>query len=291
MPDSIKIKKLLFATRFHDVALNRLKPLFPLAAAGLEEIVLCHIIRREDVGFVPFGGYMKEEELRQHNEALIRFEDWQASISEAGLRSKSVVEVGEAVPSIISVLHREEAQLMVIGRKKTGRMERALAGSDTMELLRRAPVATLVCGYHEDRQTEGEPEKQQIFELPLLATDFSKASEKTLSFLAGLKGAVKKAAVVHIIPDPARYEELRKEMADGLEKYTSTLRQAGIQAEPHLGTGETPWEAILEKAEEINATLIIAASTRKDRLHELFLGSVSHRLVEHSALPVLLVPD
>ncbi|MDA8156867.1 MAG: universal stress protein [Actinomycetota bacterium] len=287
----MKIKKLLFATRFHDMALNRLKSLFPLAAAGMEEIVLCHIIRREDVGFVPFGGYMKEEELRQRNEALIRFEDWQAAISAAGLRSKSVVEVGEAVPSIISVLHREEAQLMVIGRKKAGRMERALAGSDTMELLRRTPVATLVCGYHEDGQTEGQQEGWQLFNLPLLATDFSNASEKALSFLAGLKGAVKKTAVVHIISDPARYEELREETADKLEKYSSVLQQTGIQADYHLGAGESPWEAILEKAEEINATMIIAASTRKDRLHEFFLGSVSHRLAEHSSLPVLLVPD
>lgn len=282
------MKKLLFATRFHDMALNRLKSLFPLAASGLEEIVLCHIIRVEDVGFVPFGGYLKEEEQRLKNDALIRFEDWQAAITAAGLRCKTVVEVGEAVPAIISVLNSEAADLLVIGRRKAG-IERALQGSDTLELLRRSPVAALVSG-HPD---EGQPEDRAIFDLPLLATDFSQASDKALSLLLSLKGTVKRAAVVHIINEreAGKYDELKNKMRQELGKYELALRQAGIESEHHIGTGEKPWEAILEKASEINASMVIAATTHKDRLHEFFLGSVSHRLAEHSRLPVLLVPD
>ncbi|MCL4492791.1 MAG: universal stress protein [Nitrospirae bacterium] len=57
----------------------------------------------------------------------------------------------------------------------------------------------------------------------------------------------------------------------------------------HLSAGNDVRE-ILSISREFGAGMIIMGTTGKDRLHELFLGSVSHRVAETSELPTLLVP-
>ena len=60
----MSIRKILFATRFRELSFDALRALLEFKEAGLEEIVLLHVIEREKVGFVPYGGYLKEEEER-----------------------------------------------------------------------------------------------------------------------------------------------------------------------------------------------------------------------------------
>ncbi|MDA8168807.1 MAG: universal stress protein [Nitrospiraceae bacterium] len=292
-----KKKKIIFATKFHEMAFNSLKTLFPLGAAGFGEIILCHVIRREDVGFVPFGGYLREEEQKLRNEALIRFEDWQGAISEAGLQSRAVVEVGEPVHSILELARKERAGLLVIGKKKVSLMERAFPlGSDTLEILRRSPVPVLVSRYYVEYEWEGERAvrtNEAIFEKPLLAADWSAASEEALSFLISLGAAVKRAAVVHILGEKEMKGEdfalVKEDRKIKLQGYCERLKASGMEAGAHLLSGE-PAEGILEAARETGASMIIAGTTEKDRFREFFLGSVSHKITGISEFPVLLVP-
>ena len=60
----MKINKVLFHTRFRDLALNALDAVLELKKVGLKEIVLTSIIPRDEVAFVPYGGYLKDEEER-----------------------------------------------------------------------------------------------------------------------------------------------------------------------------------------------------------------------------------
>jgi hypothetical protein len=51
----MSIKRILYCTKFRDLSLQALKELFVLKKVGLEEIILLHIIPREDVSYVfPF---------------------------------------------------------------------------------------------------------------------------------------------------------------------------------------------------------------------------------------------
>lgn len=93
-----KIQKILFASHFREMASNSLETLFVLKKTGLNLIVLCHIIPREEAGFVPFGGYLKKEADELKEEALIKFEDWQKAITRAGIESRIVIEVGDPEP-------------------------------------------------------------------------------------------------------------------------------------------------------------------------------------------------
>ena len=69
------IEKILFPTKFRELAFDALETLFKLKEAGLKEIVLLHVILREDVGFVPFGGYLKEEEKRFKNHKKLYYDN------------------------------------------------------------------------------------------------------------------------------------------------------------------------------------------------------------------------
>ena len=57
----MKIEKVIFHTRFRDLAFNALEAILELKKAGLKEVVLTYVIPREEVAFVPYGGYLKDE--------------------------------------------------------------------------------------------------------------------------------------------------------------------------------------------------------------------------------------
>jgi len=295
----MKFEKILFPTKFGELDFNSLESLLELKKAGLKEIVLTFVIPKEDVAFVPYGGYLKDEEERLREEARIRFEDWQESVSEKGIETKIRIEVGTPIPKIMSIAEEEKVDLIVAGRGKRTEIEEVYLGSHTLGLIRRATIPILVSKYMVRFEREGELATQvngRIFSNPILATDWSKPSEKAMEVLIALKGSVEKAMVAHIIEvkiakghDKSGLERLEKESEKRLNEYCDTLKKNGIKAESHLSSGKSAPE-IIRVAREHKASMIIMGTTGKDRFKEFWLGSVSHRVAEESELPVLLVP-
>ena len=58
----MKIEKILFPTKFRELAFDSLESLLVLKEVGLKEVVLYYVIPREEISFVPYGGYLKQEE-------------------------------------------------------------------------------------------------------------------------------------------------------------------------------------------------------------------------------------
>jgi nucleotide-binding universal stress UspA family protein len=295
----MKFEKILFPTKFRELDFNLLESLLELRKDGLKEIVLTFVIPREDVAFVPFGGYLKDEEERLREQARIRFEDWQASVSKKGIKTKIRIEVGSPIPEIMSIAEEEKVDLIVAGRGKRTDIEEVYLGSHTLGLIRRATIPILVSKYMVRFEREGEVVTQvndRIFTNPLLATDWSKPSEKAMEVLMALKGVVDKAMVTHIIEvkiakghDKSGLDRLEKESKRRLKDYCDRLRKAGINAESHLFSGKSAPE-IVRVAREHKASMIIMGTTGKERFKEFWLGSVSHQVAEESELPVLLAP-
>lgn len=295
----MKIEKILFPTKFRDLALNSLEQLYPLKATGLKEVVLCYIIPRDEVGFVPYGGYLKEEEERLRAEARIRFEDWQQSLNKQGINSRIVIEVGDPVPKLLRVAEDEKVDLIVAGKKKVTAAEGVFLGSDTAQIMRRSTVPVLVSKYMVEYEWNGEKaarRNDKIFERPLFATDWSAPSERALKTMVFLKGLVKEALVSHVICvkisknlDTTGLQRLERESKERLAAYCKTLQDAGIKAEAHLGAGHSV-EEILRLSRELKASMIVIGTSGKDRMRDFWLGSVSHRVAELSEIPTLLVP-
>lgn len=293
------LKKILFHTRFREMAFNCLKSILTLKEVGLETIVLTHIIPREEVSFVPYGGYMKETEAQIKSEARIRFEDWQQTISEFGVESKIRIEVGLPNAEILTIADQEDVDLIVIGRKKRTLFEKVYVGSHILDILRRSNIPVLMGKYMAQYQLEGE-ELSRVndhpFQRPMLATDWSQPSVNALQRLSSLKSLIEKILVVHNIGlkiskgiDKTSLAALEKESKDRLESYCRKLEEWGISSEYHLSMGRTVTE-LMRLSRDHDATMIVMGKTGKDWFQEYWLGGVSHRIAELSELPVLLIP-
>ncbi len=295
----MKFRKILLHTRFREMAYNSLEAVLELKKAGLEEIVLTHIIPTDEVGFVPYGGFMKEEAERHREKARAQFADWQPVIEAAGVRSKIRVEVGAVVPKIISIAEEEGVQLIVAGRKKRTLLEVVYVGSHILDLVRRSPLPVLMGKYMVQYEVDGEQmtrTNDHVFVRPMLATDWSKPSEKALDALLALKGVAEKAIVAHVLcdkitkgMDPGGLQALEKESRKRLDAYCRRLEDGGLPAESHLAFGHAA-RAIIKMAREHRASMIVMGRTGKDWFEEYWLGGVSHKVAESSELPVMLIP-
>jgi len=292
-------KKVLFHTHFRELALNSLKTIMELKKAGLESIVLTHIIPRNEISFVPYGGYLKETETQMKTEARIRFEDWQELLGEHGIKSHIRIEVGAPNAEILSIAEEEGVDLIVIGRKKRTLMEKVYVGSHIMDILRRSPVPVLMSKYMVQFEWEDEQltrTNEHIFNRPMLATDWSQPSENAMKNMSALKGLTQTILVVHVIDakltkgmDNEKRDHIEKESKSRLQNYCRTIEQFGMSAEHHLSAGKTVQE-LVRLSRDHKASMIVMGKTGKDWFQEYWLGGVSHQIAELSELPVLLIP-
>lgn len=295
----MRIEKVLFHTRFRDLAFNALETLLELKQAGLQEVVLTYVIPREEVAFVPYGGYLKDAAEQMEEVARLRFEQWQEFISSKGLRSKVRIETGTLNAKILSVAEEEQVDLIVTGRKKRSAFEKVYVGSHVLDIIRRSPRPVLMGKYMVQYEWAGEVltrVNDHIFDRPLLATDWSQPSQNALEFIKSFKGLASKVLVVHNIGakiskglDVAALRDIEEESKRRLEDYCGRIEEAGLSAESYLSVGKTTLE-ILRQSREHKATMIVMGRTGKDWFQEYWLGGVSHRVAEVSELPVLLVP-
>lgn len=296
----MKIEKILFPTRFKELAFNCLKSLFVLKDAGLREVVLCHIIERDEVAFVPFGGYLKKEEERFREEVRIKFEDWRRALSENGIDSKIVIEVGDHAHKILSIAETERVDLVVVGRKKRTGIKDVFIGSRTLKILRRSLVPVLVSKYMVEFEWNGELVTRindRIFDKPLLATDWSSAADRALELITSLQAVVKGVVVCHVMDvkvstaaDRTVQQHTEAECMANLRKTCEILEGAGIETEFHLVAGRKA-EEILRISRDSCASMIVTGTTGKNRLHEIWSKSLSRRLAKISELPTLLVRE
>jgi nucleotide-binding universal stress UspA family protein len=84
----------------------------------------------------------------------------------------------------------------------------------------------------------------------------------------------------------AHAEEAVERAAEGAE----IARAAGFSATPRGSVAASTWEGILDVAEATRARAIVIGSHGRTGVREFVVGSVSHDLMQHSSLPLLVVP-
>ncbi len=288
----MSIKRLLYCTKFRDLSLQALKELFVLKKVGLEEIILLHIIPREDVSYVfPFG-YLEEEANRLKEEAELRFEVWGKEIRASGLNYRTTIKVGDPVYDIPAVCEEEKVDLLVLGKKKR---ETLFVGSRTKEILKQVKVPTLVFKY-KLKEEDLEIENKNLFQRPLVAIDFSPPSLRALEFFYKLKDLFERGMIVHVIPstkvegsDKTRMKTLEEDASQKLDNLLKNYFENTEKVERLILLGE-PQKTVLDLASEKEATLVILGRSEKTFIDRLFLGSVANYVLDRARTPVLLVP-
>ncbi|MCP3873933.1 MAG: universal stress protein [Desulfobacteraceae bacterium] len=288
----MKIKKLLFVTKFEELCYDALNSLLALRGAALEHVVFLNVIERDKVAMKRGSGYLKEEEVKLKETANIRFIDWAENLFEMGLEVGAYMEVSTLIPEILKVVKKESPDLIVIGRSHKGPLEHLYAGSDVIELIRRTDIPTLVFKHMKDDNIV--PEK--LFERPLFATNWSETGKKTVEYIKGLKEVIGEIHIIHVVKESAlkssdthEVQKVRKTERKKLDNLCDELEEAGVNARPHVYVGE-PQKEIEKAAKEYQATMVILGSSEKAAILERWMGSISKNIADNSIYPCLLIP-
>jgi nucleotide-binding universal stress UspA family protein len=287
----MKIKKLLFVTKFEELGLDALQSLLILRKAALEHVVFVNVIERERVAMRRGTGYNKKAEIRLRETANIRFIDWAENLFEQGMEVGVYIVVGSLVGEVIKAAQKEEADLIVIGRSQKGVVEQLYAGSDITELLHRTARPVLVYKY----LSESSFALETPFERPILATDGSPASLKAVEYLKKLKGIIKEIHIVNVAAQKTlsgsamAIQKTRKKMRGQMDEICNIFEAEGIAARSHVYVGN-PEQEIEKAARDCQATLIVMGSSGKAGWVERWLGSTPRNIAEKSAYPTLLIP-
>lgn len=140
-----------------------------------------------------------------------------------------------------------------------------------------------------------------MFTSILVAYDGSELSQRALVKAKELAGeANAKLEVVHVLHHPvvvigeAVVSPPRSYEAEYIQLTQSLIDQANREiaglpnAKASLLQGQ-PADAVLDYAGEIGADLIVIGSRGLSGLNEWVLGSVSHHVVQHARIPVLVI--
>ncbi len=288
----MKIKKLLFVTKFEELGFDSLQSILPLRKASLEHVVFLSVIEREKVAMQRGVGFKKEEQIRLKEAANIRFIDWAERLFEQGMEVGVYIQLGSLTAEVIKAAQKEEADLVVIGRSHKTALEQFYSGSTVVELIRRLALPVMVFKPVPDSTRTIE----QPFDRPMLATDWSPASLRAVEYLKDLKGVAQEIRVIHVVDDEEikgssvmEAQKTRKQAKEKLDETCAQFEAAGIPARSHVYVGDVNAE-IEKAARECQASLIVMGSSAKGAWVERFIGSTPRDIAENSAFPTLLIP-
>ena len=142
-----------------------------------------------------------------------------------------------------------------------------------------------------------------MFKKILFPTDFSDVSEKALDYIISLKKVgAETVVIIHVIDQrfinvlynkaTMNYFKMEQEMmaraTRSLEEIGNLLEDYGFEVKSLLKTG-FPIIEILNAEKEENVSIIVIGSHGKSNLKELFLGSVSEKVIRKCEKPVFVV--
>ncbi|MFH1351316.1 MAG: universal stress protein [Pseudomonadota bacterium] len=143
-----------------------------------------------------------------------------------------------------------------------------------------------------------------MFNKVLYPTDFSGISKKALSFIKQLKeSGTKEIVALHVIDirtlepfhrflDEDKYKELEKKrrenVRDSLKAVEKELKEVDFKVKGRIEIG-IPFREILRVEKEEDVSLVVIGSHGMSNLEEIFLGSVSEKVIRRCKKPVLVI--
>lgn len=130
-----------------------------------------------------------------------------------------------------------------------------------------------------------------MFRTVLVPTDFGNGADLMMAFAGGLPAlGVKRVVLTHVV-EPTGMEgpvisSAVDEVRSKLREFARPLEDAGLYVEARIPTG-MPQEEVLALAHEMQVDAIVCGSQGRGVVDQLFLGSVSDRILRDSAVPRL----
>ena len=242
-----------------------------------------------------------EQTAENHKERLIS----EAEISGIqGISFRTAVSIGDPSEEIVKLARRKKADLIVLGVRGLGLIDKMLVGSTTLKVLRKSRIPVLSVR----KRGRGEAIELRNILVPL---DIYDKEDSALDYAVDLAQAIKAnitVAYAYRLFDYAAIEEgktpsginelgeealkfFSSELAARIEGPRERLKRDGMEAGAEITTdlieGKTPAMRIVEYANSKNTDLIVINTHGRKGIKKIMMGSVTDKVVQESPCPVL----
>ncbi|MCG8423888.1 MAG: universal stress protein [Proteobacteria bacterium] len=304
-------KKILVPVDFSYHANGAMRLALALANRWTAHLTVLHVDPLPGVGtvavepvFIPpnlFEGLHTEHDakveanLREIRDELVR--DTGHGVDVTTIRRRS-----EPVSGIVAYAREWGADLMLMGSQGASGFTHLLLGSTAEKVSRIAPCPVLICGSADDID-----EQPRSFRRVVAAIDYSEFSTPVARLAVQFVEPGGLVELVHIAGEPvlsalnaslggsrddmlALAESVREAQVGRIEEFSRELDNTDVHIAHYVGSG-TPAAAILARAEQSNADLIVLGAHSRAGLSERIIGTVADRVLRHARVPVLLDPE
>jgi nucleotide-binding universal stress UspA family protein len=222
------------------------------------------------------------------------------SAKEAGVVCDAFYQVNDfPYEAIIQTAGQKGCDLIMMASHGRSGTQALLLGSETQKVLTHSKIPVLV-----HRKGPKQQKDAKMFQHILLPTDASELSEtavaKGIDFAKSLNARV---TGVFVVPEhfPSYYHtgttpELRKQAQEERRVYAEThlsnfaaaARDQGVASDVVVEMADDPYDAIVGVAKQKSCDLILMASHGRKGIGAVLLGSVTQKVLIHSAVPVLV---
>lgn len=153
----IKIKRVLVPTDFSDSARHALTYGVSFAREFGAELLLVHVVENLTVGYASDLFPVPMAEVFEEISGYARSElaKLAAEVREKGVTVREIVAQGKPSAEIVRIAGEEQADVIVLGTHGKGMLDKALFGSTTERVIRKAPCPVLSCRLHGHEFVEG----------------------------------------------------------------------------------------------------------------------------------------
>ncbi|WLD15519.1 universal stress protein [Planctellipticum variicoloris] len=255
-----------------------------LRAGGARKVFLVHAMNIRDVGTL----FRQLQAL-----ALPALERQAQLLRDMGFEVETDVRLGLPYYEIQQVASEQDASVIAVHLTTESLLESAFVGGVAYEVIQRAdrPVLAMKATFTEQGC---EPLCENTLDHILFPTDFSANAERALDLLADIVAvAHSTVTVVHVREgdgDTPASEVALDADRQRLSEIAARLTASKAQAVNVVIRCGSPTAELLSISTLHAPSMIIMGSQGAGFIREVFLGSVSHNLVRHAPVPVLLVP-
>ncbi len=280
-----RYRKILVAVDGSESGFHALRQSFNLAGDEKSWITVVSVVARFEGDLELVGVRDIRTALRQPCEKALSAASSIAQTERALI--KTVCEEGEIYERIVDLADAEICDLIIMGRKGTGRLEKTLVGSTTARVIGHSRRDVLVV-----------PENARIgWNKILVATDGSRYSrmavERAIDFAKSYGGQLRAVSVVDVPPEfyaeaPNAVDDMIARAKEYVDDISKQAAHAGVKVQAFVGEGEA-YRIITDLARREDVNVITMSSHGRTGLRRLLMGSVAEKVIGLAPCPVLVV--
>lgn len=176
----------------------------------------------------------------------------------------------------------KEADLLVVGSHQRNRAERVWHGSVSRNAIHEA-TCNVLCVPQSYASTRMASAPRVI----VVPTDFTSLSDRAIPFAYSLLEHGGTLHLVHVLSEGDDRAARKAQLADRVPQHA---RMHGIETVITVLDSSAAWLAIWQYSGRVSADAICMATHSRDAAASLVLGSQAQAILQHSRIPVLLVP-